>query len=98
MKGTNHFEYTRGLIVASILWVGFVLFLALTDIISNLLEWALGNHWIRTLLFISFVIVGAMLLVRIGGRAFNKLTINRFKYFPTEKMKKALEDKEAKQG
>ena len=90
-KGINHFEYTRGLITASILWVGFVIFLAITDIIHDLTEWAFGSHWLQPTIFILFVIVGAILIARIGILAFSKLMRNRFRYFPTEKIKKALE-------
>ncbi len=94
-KGINHFEYTRGIIVTSILWGGFVLFLAITDIISDLTKWAFESFWLQRTVFILFVIVGAVLLVRIGERAFRKLTRNRFKYFPTDKIKKVLEGRKS---
>ena len=90
IKGINHFEYTRGLIVASIMWLGIILFMITLDVISDLLEWAFGTHWLRPVLFILFVIIGAMLLGRIGILSFNKLTRNRFRYFSTEKIKKVL--------
>ncbi len=90
MKGINHFEYTRGLITASIIWLCFIVFLGIVDIIHDLLLWAFGNHWLRPTIFILFIIISAMLLARIGMLGFNKLTRNRFKYFPTDKMKDIL--------
>ena len=95
MEKKNKFEYIRGLIVASILWFGFTMFLILVDLIRDLIQWGLGYGLAYLLIFVSFVIVSAMLLVRIGERAWIKLTKNRFKYFSTENIKKALESKEA---
>lgn len=89
-KGINHFEYTRGLITASIIWLGFVIFLAITTIISDLTEWAFGDGWLQSLVFISFVVISVIYLMNIGNLAFNKLTRNRFKYFSTEKIKEVL--------
>lgn len=92
-KGVNHFEYSRGIIVASILWGGFVIFVMLTSIVTNMIEWAFGRGWLSTVMLLLYILPSAMLLVRIGHLAFSKLTRNRFKYFSTEKIIKVLENK-----
>ncbi len=96
MSGINNFEYTRGLITASILWGGFVIFLAIYDIIKDMLEWAFGRGLVSSSIFILFIVVTAILIIEIGNLSFIKLTRNRLKYFSTEKIKKILNNEEDK--
>ncbi len=38
-KGINHFEYTRGLIVVSVLWFSLIIYGLVIDLMDNLISY-----------------------------------------------------------
>lgn len=84
----NDYEYGRGIIVGSIIWLGFIVFMIVARAVGHLIDWAFSvDSRIGILFFLIFMLISILYVLKIIKVAAKKLSINRFKYWPDKKMR-----------